>query len=268
MPKMQIERPKRWTLKDGLTTTTDKRLDRVYQRDLRSLEYGAAELVREAPIYRPRSYTWSVDEWLDQGADGACVGFAFAHDLVARPVNVLGITNNYAKELYFEFQRNDYWAGGAYPGASPFYEGTSVLAGAKVLKSMGYLDGYYWGLTTIECAMTLAYWGPFIAGVNWHSYMFDPDPDGFLRPLGYIAGGHAILVHAVKIVYKAGTMWKARTWNDVDWDKSYFTIWNSWGESWGQHGTAKITFRDFDFLLQSDGEACFPDRNPNLRQVA
>lgn len=88
------------TLKNGMTVE-DPRLDRIYEEDWRSLNYAVGdELVKlDQPIYRPRSYTWSIDKNLDQRAEGACVGFAFAHDLAARPVPVSGVTDEYARSL-------------------------------------------------------------------------------------------------------------------------------------------------------------------------
>lgn len=244
-------------------TVSDPRLDRIYQLDLRSLNYTVGQELLEtaAPMYQPRSYTWSVDDWFDQGQEGACVGFAFAHDLVARPQTVEGVSNSYAREkIYWEAQKIDYWSGGAYPGASPRYEGTSVLAGAQVCTREGFFDSYYWALSLEEFARGIAYFGPSVIGVDWYTGMFNTDANGFIHPIGNIAGGHAILVSAIKIVYKAKVPWKTRTWQDVDWDSSYITLHNSWGKDWGQGGTAKLTLSAMGRLLQNYGDACFPSR--------
>lgn len=250
-------------LKDG-SVTRDDRLDRVYQLDLRSLNYAVGDKLPTEAMYRPRGYTWSVEEQLDQGYEGACVGFAFAHDLAARPVSVEGLDNEYARQVYFEAQKIDYWAGGAYPGASPFYEGTSVLAGAKICKREGFFNSYYWGLTIDEIAKGIAYFGPCVLGIDWYSGMSDTDPDGFIAPIGSPVGGHAILAHAIKIEYKStwGGWWN-RTWADVDWDKSYITLHNSWGPHWGENGRARLRLRDLAHLMLNQGEACFPLRNPS-----
>ena len=255
----------KYPLKSGLTTT-DRRLDRVYQLDWRSLDYVISDKLasRGLPIYQPRSYTNSVDIWLDQGPDGACVAFSLFHELAARPARVLGLDELLAREAYFLIQKRDEWPGGAYPGAVPFYEGTSVLAGTKFLHDAGFYHGYSWGITLLDCMIGAAYHGPFVAGTDWHSGMFDIDQDGFLNPTGYIAGGHAYLVYGIKIVYKSKVTWKTRTWSDVDLDRSYFLIWNSWGKSWGQMGTAKMSCRNFEILLNRQGDAMFPQRNPEL----
>ncbi len=256
------------TLKNGMSVENE-RLDRLYELDWRSLNYTLdAKLgIDTEPMYRPRSYTWSVDAWLDQGPDGACVGFAFAHDLIARPYVVKGVTAKYAKEvIYIEAQRIDPWPGGSYAGADPFYEGTSILAGAKICKQNGYFESYHWALTAEEVARGIAYFGPCVLGLNWYEGMFHPDPQGYIRPHGGLAGGHAILANAVKIVYKSGTGWWNRTWRDVDHDKSYVTIHNSWGKNWAKEGTAKLSFTDLQRLLNEQGDACFPART-HLRSV-
>lgn len=246
--------------------THDPRLDRLYQLDLRSLNYRAMArpVFQLAGLKKPRGYTWSVGAWLDQGQEGACVGFGFGHDLVARPVAVEGVNNQKARQnIYWPAQQADEWEGGSYPGATPFYEGTSVLAGAQVLTSLGYYEGYDWGLTAQEVAHCIGYLGPAVLGINMREGMMEPDSDGFLNITGEIVGGHCILAYSVKICYKGIFGWLTRNWGDVNWDKSYIKVWNSWGPSWGEGGTAKIRLRDLKQLIDVDkGEACFPRRNP------
>lgn len=258
-------------LKDG-TETEDPRLDRLYELDWRSLDYplsSALELSRPYSTYYPRGYTWAIDQTLDQGRDGACVGFAYAHDLIARPqvledVDGDPVDNLFAKErLYWDFQRVDQWAGGAYPGASPVYEGTSVLAGAKVMKREGFYDSYYWGLSLEHMAIGVGYDGPCIFGTNWHEGMFQPNENGFIVPTGAVMGGHAVLIYSVSIEWKTWVdIETSRNWENVDLRESYFKVKNSWGENWGEQGTCKISFLAVDMLLNNRGDACFPQRVP------
>lgn len=250
-------------------TATDPRLDRIYELDWRSLNYtvGQELLGQSAPVYRPRSFTWQLDEYLDQGREGACVGFAFCHELAARPQEVQGVVNQFARDVYFDAQRVDQWDGGAYPGAAPFYEGTSILAGAQVLQKRGYYESYHWALSAMETAQGVGYFGPAVIGVNWYTGMFNTDPNGFIHPTGRIEGGHAVLVRAVKIVYKSPRTWKfwrERTWQDVDFDRSYVTIWNSWGPDWGVKGTAKLSLTNLERLIKENGDVCFPKRTRKL----
>ena len=129
-------------LKDG-TEVQDPRLGRLVQFDERSRGFPIRALVEGKPL---RSYTWRVGAWLDQGAEGACVGFAFGHELYARPV-VTPVSAGYAREeIYWKAQRIDPWPGGMYPDATPQYEGTSILAGAQVCQSLGPFCGISLGV--------------------------------------------------------------------------------------------------------------------------
>lgn len=238
-------------------------LGRVYQQDLRSLNF----LVRAAPELTvpkpPRSYTWGISVWLDQGQEGACVGFGYSHDLAARPAPVAGLSDAFARNLYHQVQMADPWPGGAYPNASPFYEGTSVLTGAKICTDLGFYAGYTWGIKARDVADGIAYTGPAIMGLTWYEGMFDTDAEGFIRPTGNVSGGHCILAHGVSLKYKKSSpvgWFKRRTWEDVDYEKSYIKLHNSWGRSWGINGECKITLKDLEFLMTQDGEACFPRR--------
>jgi hypothetical protein len=258
------------TLLKGGHSTEDPRLDRVYQLDLRSLNYLVRDLPDAPTEKKPRSYTWGVGEWLDQGQEGACVGFGFAHDLLARPVRVSGVTEKFAHDvIYWTAQKEDEWPGGSYPGATPKYEGSSVLAGAKVLAEMGFYKSYRWGLTPKDVALGIAYDGPCIFGITMYENMMDPDERGFLAPTGKEVGGHCILACAVKIKWNGIIAPLLRKWEDVDLDESFVTVWNSWGPTWGNSGTAKISLRSLDKLITIDhGEACFPKRNPLRKLVA
>lgn len=225
----------------GGHTTTDRRLDRLpfFDEASRNFPIMAAPVVRRASA--PRSYTWSLGVTLDQGPDGACVGFGWGQELLARPGLVTGIDNRYAKErLYWEIQKRDPWEGGAYPGALPFYEGTAVLTGAQYVKSLGFMDEYRWAFSLDELIMAVGYAGPAVLGLNWYEGMFHPDAKGFIRPTGTWAGGHCILCRGVSV------------------SKRYFLLHNSWGASWGKSGTCCISFDDMATLLAQTGEACIP----------
>jgi hypothetical protein len=226
-------------LKDG-TVVQDRRLDRIPQFDARSLNFPVRTLIPQA--YPPRSYTWSVPVNLNQGAEGACVGFGFAHELAARPASVPGMTNDFARQkIYWRAQQLDPWAGGAYPNANPFYEGTSVLAGAQVCtKELKLYGAYHWAFSLDDVIMALGYKGPVVLGVNWYEGMWDTDALGFIRVRGALVGGHCILAHAVDLRNKR------------------VSLFNSWGKNWGIGGKAWISFADLDRLLKEQGEACVP----------
>lgn len=215
----------------GEFKTTDRRLDRLVQFDERSRAFPVRALVE---MKKPRGYTWQCPVNLDQGSEGACVGFAWAHELAARPSRVT-VTNEIARNrIYREAQKIDEWPGEA-------YEGTSVLAGAKVVKQLGGIEEYRWAFGLEDLILAVGYAGPAVLGVNWYTGMFDADRNGYVNVAGNVAGGHAILCHGVNVKSK------------------FFWLFNSWGASWGiLGGRAKITFDDMDRLLHEQGEACIP----------
>ena len=223
-------------LRDG-NEIEDARLDRLVFFDERSREYPIRSLLEAKPL---RSYTWSCHECFDQGREGACVGYALAHELVARPAVVTGITNKFIREeIYWEAQKIDPWPGGSYPGASPRYEGTAVLSGIKTLHKKGYFDSYRWAFEINDTLLGLGHNGPSVLGIVWYDHMYMPDEKGFIKPSGKIVGGHAILARAINV------------------KEEYVTLRNSWGNSWGINGDCYIRFSDLDRLLKEDGESAF-----------
>jgi hypothetical protein len=207
-------------------------LGRLEQFDERSLNFPVMALISTAQATAPRSYTWSCSQYLNQGNIGACVGFSWAHELVARPT-VLNASYNSAMQIYKDAQKIDEWAGES-------YEGTSVLAGAKVMKSLGWLHEYRWAFNVNDLILAVGYKGPAVLGIPWYDGMFSPDNEGIIRPTGPVVGGHAILCNGVSL------------------KKQLFRLHNSWGVFWGHNGDAFISFDNMAKLLSEHGEACIP----------
>jgi hypothetical protein len=231
-------------LKNGVVTQ-DRRLDRIPQFDERTKDYPIRRLISTEKSLR--SYTHKVNVWFDQGQEGACVEYGISHELVANPVrvNATHVSDMLGQhKIYWAAQRNDPWEGGAYPGADPFYEGTSVLSGMQVATELGYYSNYLWAQNENEVALAIGYKGPVVIGVNWYEGMYEPDSDGFLNVTGAQVGGHCTLLYGVSI------------------SGDYYKLWNSWGQSWGNNGTAKIRRTDVVRLLSEDGEFCLPTRTP------
>jgi hypothetical protein len=223
-------------LKNG--ETTDIKLDRVEEFDPRSRNFSIGDLRKSGKSLR--SYTWRCNDWFDQGNEGACVGFSLGHELSSRPCEVKGLTNKFLREgIYWEAQKIDPWPGGEYPGSSPKYSGTSLLAGVKVLNNLGYIGSYRWAFNTDDALYGIGHNGPAVIGIKWFYDMYFPDKNGFIKPTGMLAGGHAIIVRGVNV--KGG----------------YVTLRNSWGRGWGVDGDCYLTFSDFDKLLKDRGECCF-----------
>ncbi len=207
----------------------NRTLDRLVHFDEKSRNYPIRTLVDGKA---PRSYTWRCDTYLDQGAVGACVGHAWAHEVAARPA-VRAADSQLAFELYHRAQQIDPW-----PGED--YEGTSVLAGAKATVERGHIREYRWAFGLEDLLLAISYAGPVVLGVNWYTSMWDVDDKGMLPVGGRLAGGHAILATGVSV--------KRQT----------VRLHNSWGPSWGVGGDAYIAWADLDRLLREDGEACVP----------
>lgn len=195
-----------------------------------------------------RSYTWNLPIKsyspphpnlerlaLDQGTEGACVGFAWAHEIAARPWSDPNITDDYAIAIYRWAQQNDEW-----PGEN--YSGTSVLAGAKaVTEWLSRIKEYRWAFGLDDVRRTIGYKGPVVLGINWYEGMFRPDSTGRIQPTGSLMGGHAILAYR------------------VDERNKRIYLWNSWGQDWWEGGPwCFLTFEDLGRLLSEQGEACIP----------
>lgn len=222
-----------YELKNGVTTE-DPRLDRLVDFDERSRNYPIRELLDTTRPFR--SYTWRCNAWLDQGREGACVGFSMAHELAARPAESQ-VHDSMARNIYHEAQHIDPWPGCSRGHDGGTYEGTSVLAGTKVAHKMGFFKEYRWAFGIDDVLLTLSYHGPVLLGIYWHNDMYTPDKDGYIFPTGRVVGGHAIL---------------ARAYNDKE---GRVTLRNSWGRAWGKDGDCYISVDDLDALLKRDGEA-------------
>lgn len=227
-------------LRDG-STVEDRRLDRLVQFDDRSRAFPIRELIGTP---RPRSYTWGVpgglSQVLDQGSEGACVGFAWAGERAARPV-AKPTTDADALAVYRHAQTLDEW-----PGED--YSGTSVLAGAKAAQARGWLRSYRWAFGLDDVLATLGTYGPVVLGIPWFDSMYDPTPRdartgrvaATITVSGSVVGGHAILARGVNL------------------RREEVVLRNSWGSGWGDRGDAAVSFADLDRLLRERGEACVP----------
>lgn len=195
--------------------------------DERSLDYPALT----ASKYRTQ--IWPCLMRLNQGNEGACVGFGWTHTIDASPrPRVLG--NYAARSLYKLAQTLDEW-----PGEN--YEGTSVLAGAKAAKQKGWISRYEWCTSIDQVASTVSWQGPVVIGVAWHEGMRNTDAAGFIHPDGNVVGGHCVSVRGLVVS-----------------DNPYFVIRNSWGMRWGKMGDCYIKWSDLAGLLADNAEACVP----------
>lgn len=220
-------------------------LDWRSNHDPRSLNFPIRSILRSSVNRVDRQ--WPGGTVLDQGYEGACVGFAWTSEALAHPVPVdLTRLRAYAPKDPFAFarfvyrsaQHIDEWNGET-------YEGTSVLAGAKTMWNLGLLNGYRWAFGIEDVADTVSTYGPVVVGTNWYSGMYSA-PDGLLTRAGTLVGGHAYLVTGyTKSNPRLG-------------GAESLTVKNSWGPSWGRNGFADITLANMASLLAEQGEACVP----------
>lgn len=210
-------------------------LGRHVEHDPRSKLYPARRAAR------PRTVLWDHHApVLDQGELGSCTGNALAQLL-----NTTKFTASRPKRKYLdERSAVDLYSvatglddiQGTYP---PVDTGSSGLGVAKAGVRLGYLSAYQhaFGFDHFLSAIQLQ---PVIVGTNWHEAMFDTDADGFVKPVGALAGGHEYLALGVNM------------------RGQYVTFLNSWGSGWGAHGRFRMRFDSFEVLLSEDGDVTVP----------
>jgi C1A family cysteine protease len=179
------------------------------------------------------------------------VGFGFAHELLAAPQQVQADVTLARETIYWAAQQRDPYPGGAYPGADPFMEGTSVVSASDVMRELGYYTAVHWALTFADLIAALGHYGPVVIGVDWYEGMSMPDADGFIRPTGLIRGGHCVCL--------VGIQFNSVYIPEIDHAKSWVIVHNSWGPDWGDGGRAKLSLADLA-VLWPGGDFCIPVR--------
>lgn len=225
----------------------DHILDWGPNHDPRSRNFAISSLIKESP--KRRNKLWRVGPTLNQGREGACVGFGWMAEALSTPVAVdlarmkyvvPQEPNAFARLIYRDAQYIDEWEG-------EDYEGTSVLAGAKIMKKYGTLKEYRWAFGIEDVIDTILAKGPVVLGIYWYSGMYNA-PNGVLTVSGGIVGGHCILAVGYKLAKDSKT------------GKDSVILQNSWGTRWGINGLAEIPVDQLAFLLDKDGEACVPSK--------
>ncbi len=226
----------------------ERKLDWYPKHDPRSRGFALRSVVPTGIIRR--NILWKPGTVLDQGEDGACVGFGWTHEALASPVRVdlkrakavvPQDPDAFARWVYTQARKIDEWVG-------EDYDGTSVLAGAKIMQGAGFLSQYRWAFSVEDVIDALMTRGPVVIGVWWYTSMFEPDLGNVLDVYGLKAGGHCVLVVGYKLA--------APELHGED----GFWIQNSWGPGWGKNGLALISKSNMKFLLADEGEACVPFR--------
>lgn len=224
----------------------DPRLNWVPRFDPRSRAYPVRALIPVPP--KRRNKTWRLGPILDQGQEGRCVGMGWAAEALATPVAVRlkWVAQDIPREpldfadfVYRSAKLVDEWEG-------ENYDGTSVLAGAKAMESLGLVKEYRWAFSLEDVIDTVLDKGPVVVGTSWYEGMYDP-VGGVLRVTGDVVGGHCYLVVGYRVA-------PPETGGE-----DALVIQNSWGTDWGTGGTALVTLSDMRTLL-TDGEAAVVTR--------
>jgi hypothetical protein len=204
--------------------------------DEQSLSYPIRSLVpKDIEI---KTTMWQEGTVLDQGSEGACVGFGWTAELLAAPLSPEkqppeNRGNEMAYSFYKRAQKVDEW-----PGEE--YSGTSVLAGAKVMLEDQYFQEYRWCFSIEDLRDAIISSGPVVIGIPWYSEMYTTKIDGFVKMGGELVGGHCLTVTG----YNA--------------EKNIFRWRNSWGRSYGINGSAFISYDNLRQLVSERAEMCIP----------
>lgn len=199
------------------------RFGRKFAEDKRDKKFQLPKL-ESSKCY---NYWYDTYYFGNQGARPHCVGYAWTHFLCNSPMT------NYIDPdgLYELAQHFDEWKG-------TNYAGTSVRAGAKILKKIGLIDRYEWTWDLETLINTVLERSPVVVGTHWYAGMDRPDEDGVIQAKGRSLGGHAYLV------------------NGCSRDRGMVRIKNSWGRKWADDGRAWIPFEDMEKLIKAEGEVC------------
>lgn len=214
-------------------------LGRLPARDERDAKFLLQPKPGRLSQFRTEQTWHSLEPPFDQGNTSQCVAYSSIKYLRAAPVMNKKLDQTHCTNFYNECQRIDEW-----PGED--YDGTSVRAAFKLLKSMGYITEYRWAQDAETVMKHVLTKGPVVMGTVWTMDMFMPhNRNGYIFPTGEEAGGHAYLIIGAN-----------RRRKNPDRSTGAFRILNSWGDNWGQKGRAWITMKDLDKLIAYDGEAC------------
>lgn len=221
----------------------ERKLDWVSQHDERSRKHDIRSVLSAGvPIQKKM---WDEGIVLDQGSEGACVGFGWTGEYLSTPAPPAAqprtsVAETYAKGVYVNAKLIDEFSG-------ENYEGTSVLAGAKVMQSRGIIESYRWAFDLQSIRDAIIQEGPVVIGIPWKEGMYDTAPGGIVKVSGKLVGGHCLILTGYDPAMKIGS----RKYEVYRWR-------NSWGSSYGVGGSGYIKATDLDKLLKSTGEACIP----------
>lgn len=211
-------------------------LDRRVAFDERSNYFPVRTVIGNKVVRQTTLYDIPPPLPLDQGSEGACVGFGWCGQLLAGPV-IQRANNSYAMDYYQAARQIDRKEGRYWPS------GASVLAGAKVARNRKLITGYRWAFGIDDVLDTLCSKGPVVLGIPWYEGMYETDVAGRVQVNGALVGGHCLV--ATGFIR-----------NHPNWGGDWVQWVNSWGRNYGVQGRGFISVSALRQLLQNDGEAC------------
>lgn len=138
------------------------------------------------------------------------------------------------------------------------YSGTSVLAGAKIVQSRGYIGEYRWCFGVEDVRDAVISEGPVVIGIPWHEGMYGTRESGLVEVSGGLVGGHCLLITG----YHPSMRLRGEDYNERF---KVFRWRNSWGPDYGVRGNGFIRYEDLRDLLKGWGEACVPMARRTVR---
>ena len=223
-----------------MNPATDYPLGRLPSVDARDAAYPMAAAGLPAAPPKRRKLSWTAGPLRDQSdashraarARNSCVGQSCQGLLEATPVPRMDGPSAIA--IYRWAVMHDQW-----PGNDGEDRGTSIRAAMEYLLQEGLIGSYVWAQSVLDVANWLLRRGPVVCGTYWLDGMYEPEPDGRVRPVGAVKGGHAYLATGV----------------DLTVSPQRFKFRQRWGD-WGPHrGDFWIAYEDFESLFAMNGEA-------------
>jgi len=230
-------RPPNLPLPRPMIAPSDRVLDCRIVHDPRSAAYRMGSAAPGGP---QRSRRWPCAYRLDQGREGACVGFSGAHRIGAAPMEQR-VNAALARSYYKGAQLHDQW-----PGEQ--YEGSSVLGLMRYWKKQGLIAEYRWCFTFREITQALSAHGPLCIGAPWPRACNFPSGDGGIEYRGTADGGHAVI------------------FDQIDFERQRIWLLNSWGRDWGRDGRAWLTFADVRKMIEARASFALPSELPIPQQ--
>jgi hypothetical protein len=200
------------------------------------------------PLTR-KTWTFTGNDVLDQGASGTCTGHAGVHFIHCAPLSHKAFLDPYTlyreAVLLDEYDNND--------GDATLQPNDALQAGSSgtgIAKALAKRDlilaEYVWGATLRETVEWVLNRGPVMLGSNWYDSMFNPTLEGYVKitPTASVAGGHEYVLRG------------------VDTRRGVGELVNSWGSRWNS-GTGKkcrpghflADFETLERLFHEDGDA-------------